>query len=196
MNQPPILIIDNYDSFTYILAHYLAFAKKGPVLVVKNDEIDPAMVKKLKPNFLVISPGPGNPENSGDLGNMAEIFAYCMGRMPILGVCLGHQFIAHFFGGRIVKAKEVVHGKTSPVNNFGGKIFAGLPDKFNVMRYHSLMVEKANFPAVLKITAETDDGIIMALEHEKLPIFGVQFHPESFASQFGEKIITNFLKKR
>lgn len=188
-----LLLIDNYDSFTYILAHYLGEFLRGEVLIVKNDEINLKQAINFNPDFLVISPGPGTVLNKEDIGNSFEIFSYFYDKIPVLGVCLGHQFIADFFGGKIVNAPLVMHGKKSQIINTGKGIFWGLAPKFSVMRYHSLLAEASSFPKQLEVTAKTSDNLIMAFQHKQLPVFGVQFHPESIGSEFGKKMIENFL---
>lgn len=192
MIKPPLLLLDNYDSFTHILAHYLEEVYQGPVRVRANDDLDEGGVKALAPAALVISPGPGRPENSRDIGNLKAVFAFCQDKMPVLGVCLGQQFIAHFFGGKIVNAPVVMHGKTDKIRNDGSGLFQGLPEAFTVMRYHSLLVAAEGFPSCLTVCAQSERGEIMALRHKELPIFGVQFHPESMAGEWGREMLANF----
>ncbi len=190
-----ILIIDNYDSFSYNLFQYfgeLAGKRKGGAVIVKrNDEIDVAGIRSLKPGALVISPGPGNPDRAGvSLAAIREL----SGAIPLLGVCLGHQAIGQAFGGKVVRAPKPVHGKSSAVTHDGKDLFRGLPKPLEVARYHSLIVEKKSLPETLKATATTSDGLIMALRHRALPVWGVQFHPESILTPEGKKMIANFLK--
>ena len=182
------LLIDNYDSFTYNLWHYLG--ELGAEVVVKrNDALSVADALALKPQGIVVSPGPSDPDRAGiclDLVAKA-------GRIPLLGVCLGHQAIGQAFGGKVVRAKVPMHGKLSAIRHHDSGVFAGLPNPFDATRYHSLIVERASLPASLAITAETDDGIIMGLQHRERPVHGVQFHPESIASQGGHRLLKNFL---
>ncbi|HEV2162483.1 MAG TPA: aminodeoxychorismate/anthranilate synthase component II [Stellaceae bacterium] len=182
------LLIDNYDSFTYNLWHYLG--ELGAEIVVKrNDALSVADALALKPQGIVISPGPSDPDRAGIC---LELVAKA-GRIPLLGVCLGHQAIGQAFGGKVVRAKVPMHGKLSAIRHRDAGVFAGLPNPFDATRYHSLIVERASLPASLTITAETDDGIIMGLQHRERPVHGVQFHPESIASQSGHRLLKNFL---
>ena len=185
-----ILIIDNYDSFTFNLVQLLG-KKKAKIKVARNDEIDIKEIKKINPDKILISPGPGRQENSGISIKVLEKFA---GKIPILGVCLGHQLIAYTFGGKIVRAKKLMHGKTSVIIHDSKTIFAGIPQKFHAMRYHSLIVESKSLPNVLEISAETEDGTIMGLRHKQKDIEGIQFHPESILTDVGSKLIDNWLK--
>ncbi|OFW80852.1 MAG: anthranilate/aminodeoxychorismate synthase component II [Alphaproteobacteria bacterium RIFCSPLOWO2_01_FULL_40_26] len=185
-----ILLIDNYDSFTYNLYHYLIQAGEKQVVVKRNDEISVAEIKKMKPRGIVLSPGPCTPN---DAGICLEIIKKLQGIFPIFGVCLGHQAIGQAFGGKVVKTYPM-HGKVSEIFHQGKNIFKGLPSPFKAARYHSLIIEKKTCPKNLQITAETKEGIIMGIADEKLKIFGVQFHPESIASEHGHTIIKNFLK--
>jgi anthranilate synthase component 2 len=185
-----LLVIDNFDSFTYNLVH--AFEALGArTHTVRNDSITPDEMWSLEPDALVISPGPCDPDKAGV--SLAAIDA-AVGRLPIFGVCLGHQCLGQYFGGRIIKADRLMHGKTSPVLHQGKGIFAGLPSPFPATRYHSLLVERETFPEVLEITAETAEGEIMGLQHRELPIWGVQFHPESLATTAGLSLVRNFLE--
>ena len=186
-----ILLIDNYDSFTYNLYHYLIQAGEKEVVVKRNDEISIAEIQKLNPHGIVLSPGPCTPN---DAGICLEVIEKFKGIIPIFGVCLGHQAIGQAFGGKIIKTHPM-HGKISEIFHKNKSLFVGLPSPFKATRYHSLIIEKETCPQDLEITAETSDGIIMAVEHKKLKIFGVQFHPESIASEYGHEIIKNFLKK-
>ncbi len=184
-----LLVIDNYDSFTFNLVQY--FGQRGvEQKVVRNNEITPEQALALDPDRVLISPGPCSPTEAGVSLDIIRVFA---GRKPILGVCLGHQSIGHFFGGRVVRAERLMHGKTSPIRHHGTDLFKGMPNPFDATRYHSLLVERATFPKVLEITAETAEGEIMGLRHKTLPIWGVQFHPESIATERGMDILVNFL---
>jgi anthranilate synthase component 2 len=185
-----ILLIDNYDSFTYNLLHYIA-ELGHEVDVVRNDVLTVEMIKnQIKPQAVVISPGPGTPDDSGIC---LELIKTADSSLPLLGVCLGHQAIGQVFGGKVIRAPKPMHGKISPVIHEGKGIFRNLPSPFNATRYHSLIVERESFPDCLEITARTEDGIIMGLQHKTLPIHGVQFHPESIASEHGHALIKNFL---
>ena len=184
-----ILMIDNYDSFVYNLVQYLGELGEK-VVVFRNDEITIEKIKKLDPERIVISPGPGRPENAGISCEVIEVFK---GKKPILGVCLGHQCIGYVFGGKIVNAKKLMHGKTSLIYHKGKNIYRGLKNPFIATRYHSLVVDKKSFPSSLQINAWTDDGEIMGLRHKRYKIFGVQFHPESILTDEGKKLLRNFL---
>ena len=184
-----LLMVDNYDSFTYNIVQY--FGELGAdVEVVRNDEITLDEIAARAPDRLVISPGPCSPKEAGISVAAIQHFA---GKLPILGVCLGHQAIGAAFGGRIVRAQELMHGKTSVITTTQQGVFAGLPEQFTVNRYHSLSIERASCPEVLAITAWTDDGEIMGVRHKQLPIEGVQFHPESILSEQGHALLKNFL---
>ena len=184
-----VLVIDNYDSFVYNLVQYLGELGAEPI-VHRNDAIDCDGIAALDPDLLLLSPGPGRPEDAGVMPEAIRTFA---GRIPMLGVCLGHQAIGQVFGGNVVRAPHLMHGKTSPVHHQGVGVLAGLPDPFTATRYHSLVVERASMPAELEITAETDDGIVMAVRHRQYAIEGVQFHPESILTAGGHDIVRNFL---
>lgn len=185
-----IVLIDNYDSFTYNLVQYLA--ELGEELrVFRNDEISVEGVEALRPQRIVISPGPKTPKEAGVSCDLILHFA---GRIPILGVCLGHQCIGEAFGGRIVRAGRLMHGKTSPIYHDGRTIFEGLPNPFDATRYHSLLVDRETLPECLEISAETREGEIMGLRHKEFPIEGVQFHPESILTRVGKDLLRNFLK--
>ena len=187
--RPKILLIDNYDSFTYNLVQ--AFLVLGAVVEVhRNDAISVDAALAQDHTHLVISPGPGTPRDAGVSMGMIEAFA---GRIPIFGVCLGHQSVVEVFGGKVVRAPKPMHGKLSGVAHKGQSVFEDVPSPFQATRYHSLIVDRAGFPKDLEVTAETGD-IIMGLRHKTLPIHGVQFHPESIASEHGHKILENFLK--
>lgn len=193
MGRPAVVLVDNYDSFTYNLAQ--AFWALGAGLtVVENDRIDLAGIRALSPSHLVISPGPGTPEHPADLGVSTEVLLALGPRIPTLGVCLGHQAIVHALGGRIVRAPEVRHGKPSLVVHDGTGLYAGLPQPFEAMRYHSLLADPATLPACLQVTATTDDGLIMGLAHREWPMWGVQFHPESIGTPVGPTLLRNFLR--
>ncbi len=184
-----ILLLDNYDSFTYNLYHYLG-ELGAEVLVRRHDEISVDDAMALDPKAIVISPGPCDPDKAGISLDLVRAAA---GRCPILGVCLGHQTIAQAFGGRIVRAPELMHGKVSEVHHDGDRLFSDVPSPFIATRYHSLIAEEASLPDCLSITARTDDGTIMALCHRDLPIHGVQFHPESIETKHGHRLLQNFL---
>ena len=184
-----LLLIDNYDSFTYNLAQYLG-ELGAEVKVVRNDAIDVGGVARLAPTRIVVSPGPCDPDRAGISLAVIREFA---GRMPILGVCLGHQAIGRAFGGRVVHAARVVHGKADPVTHDGRGVFAGLPERFMAGRYHSLAVERATLPQCLEVSARTDDGEIMGLRHRQHKVEGVQFHPESVLTEHGKELLKNFL---
>jgi len=185
-----LLLIDNYDSFTYNLVQ--AFLILGArVDVYRNDALSVADALALAPSHLVISPGPGRPENAGNSLAMIEGFA---GKIPVLGVCLGHQAIVHYYGGKVVGAASLMHGKTSWVQHDGGGLFAGLPHPFEAGRYHSLAASREHLPAELVVTAQTKEGEIMAVRHRALPVAGVQFHPESVLTPNGPRLLENFLR--
>jgi para-aminobenzoate synthetase component II len=186
-----LLVIDNYDSFTYNLVQYLG--ELGETIEVRrNDEVTVAEIEsQLRPERILISPGPGTPDSAGISLNVIEHFA---GRVPILGVCLGHQAIGQAFGGKVVRAPELMHGKASEISHDGKTIFADLPDHFQAGRYHSLIVERASLPDCLEISAFTNDDIIMGLRHREMKVEGVQFHPESILTDEGKKLLANFLK--
>ena len=184
------LLIDNYDSFTFNLVHYLG-ELGAEVLVRRNDEIDVQQAMALRPASILLSPGPCDPDRAGIC--LALTLAAAETRTPLFGVCLGHQTIGQAFGGKVVECHEIVHGKLGEVRHKGAGVFAGLPNPFSATRYHSLVVERDTLPDVLEITAETSDGVIMGLQHRDLPIHGVQFHPESIASEHGHALLKNFL---
>lgn len=184
-----LLIIDNYDSFTFNLVHY--FQELGATTrVTRNDAMSAADALALKPSGIVLSPGPCDPDRAGIC---LELIATAPDDMPILGVCLGHQSIGQVFGGEVISAKAIMHGKTSPVEHDGTGLFAGLPSPFTATRYHSLAVRPESVPDVLRVTAHTADGEIMGLCHRQRPVHGVQFHPESIASEHGHDLLRNFL---
>ena len=184
-----LLMIDNYDSFTYNLVQYLG--ELGQVMkVYRNDQITVDEIEALAPERIVISPGPRSPNEAGISNEIITRFA---GRMPLLGVCLGHQCIGHVFGGEVVRAPRLMHGKTSMIHHDGKTIFAGLPNPFEATRYHSLIVRKETLPSCLEVTAETEQGEMMGLRHKEFQVEGVQFHPESILTQSGKDLLRNFL---
>lgn len=187
---PRILVIDNYDSFVYNLVQYLGELGADPV-VHRDDALSLEDVDAIDPDGILISPGPGSPSDAG-LSN--QLIAAWSARRPVFGVCLGLQCIGEVFGGKVVRAPQVVHGKTSSIRHSGTGVFEGLPDPLEATRYHSLIVERETLPEILEITAETDDGLIMGLRHRDLPVEGVQFHPESVLTHGGHDLISNFLK--
>jgi len=186
-----LLVIDNYDSFTYNLVQYLGELGQE-VRVVRNDEIAAADIAGLAPSHIVISPGPCTPNEAGISLDVIKTYA---GKVPILGVCLGHQSIGQAFGGKIVRAARVMHGKTSMIHHDGKGVFSGLPDPFEATRYHSLLIERTSVPDSLEVTARTDEDEIMAVRHRTLPVEGVQFHPESFLTTAGKNLLANFIAK-
>ncbi len=184
-----LLVIDNYDSFTYNLVQY--FGELGAELLVKrNDEVSIAEIEALKPERICVSPGPCSPKEAGISNEVIRTFGP---RLPLFGVCLGHQCIGDVFGGEVVRAGRLMHGKTSPILHKGEGVFAGLPNPFDATRYHSLLVRRESLPDCLEITAETVEGEIMGLRHKEYPIHGVQFHPESILTVEGKKLLQNFL---
>lgn len=185
-----LLLIDNYDSFTYNLFHYLG-ELGAETIVRRNDELDVQAAMALNPSAIVLSPGPCTPDEAGIC--LALTHASAETRTPLLGVCLGHQAVGQALGGRVVRAGEIVHGKTGSIRHQGAGVFAGLPSPFAATRYHSLIVDRATLPDALEVTAELADGTIMGLAHRELPIHGVQFHPESIASEHGRQLLGNFL---
>ncbi len=185
-----ILMIDNYDSFTYNLVQYLG--ELGEDLdVYRNDKLTISGIGRMKPDHIVISPGPGQPKDAGISEDIIREFS---GKIPILGVCLGHQAIGEVYGGEIVRAENLMHGKTSLIYHNGKTIFNGIPNPFEATRYHSLLVKRRTFPECLEIIAETKEKEIMGLKHKKFPVWGVQFHPESILTTEGKNILANFLK--
>jgi anthranilate synthase component 2 len=183
-------MIDNYDSFTFNIVQYLAQLGEE-VKVVRNDEISVTDIAGLRPDRIVVSPGPCSPEEAGI--SVAAIKEYS-GKIPLLGVCLGHQSIGAAFGGKVVRSVSLMHGKTSPIHHDGKELFAGLPNPFNATRYHSLVVERSSLPDCLEVTAWVDNGEIMGLRHRELPVWGVQFHPESILTEGGMALLDNFIK--
>jgi len=184
-----ILLLDNYDSFTYNLAQYLG--ELGcQVEVHRNDRISVEQIAQRKPDRIVISPGPCTPQEAGICVELVQKLA---GKIPILGVCLGHQAIGAAFGGKIIRAPKLFHGKTSQIRHDGSGVFRGLPNPFTATRYHSLIVERKSLPRALQVTAETDDDIVMGMQHREYPLMGVQFHPESVLTESGKQLLKNFL---
>jgi len=186
-----LLMIDNYDSFTYNIVQYLGELGED-VRTVRNDEITLAEIERMAPERICISPGPKAPK---DAGISLDILREFKGKLPILGVCLGHQAIGEAFGGNVIRAKQVMHGKTSLIAHTGEGVFKGLPSPFTVIRYHSLAIERASLPDCLEVTAWTDDGEIMGVRHKEYDIEGVQFHPESILSEHGHALLKNFLER-
>ena len=187
-----LLLIDNYDSFTYNLVHYLG--ELGAEMVIRrNDALDVQEAMAMNPAGILLSPGPCDPDQAGICLALTEAAAET--KTPLMGVCLGHQTIGQVFGGKVVRCHEIVHGKMGTMNHFGKGVFAGLPSPFEATRYHSLIVERETLPDCLEITAELEDGTIMGLQHKDLPIHGVQFHPESIASEHGHALLKNFLQE-
>ncbi|AMO93669.1 glutamine amidotransferase of anthranilate synthase/aminodeoxychorismate synthase family protein [Collimonas fungivorans] len=186
-----LLMIDNYDSFTYNLVQY--FGELGEdVRTFRNDEITLEQIQALKPDRICLSPGPCSPKEAGICVELLQQFA---GKLPILGVCLGHQAIGEAFGGKVIRAQQVMHGKTSPITHTGVGVFKDLPSPFTVIRYHSLAIERNSIPACLEITAWTEDGEIMGVRHKDYDIEGVQFHPESILSEHGHALLRNFVQR-
>jgi anthranilate synthase/aminodeoxychorismate synthase-like glutamine amidotransferase len=186
---PRVLVIDNYDSFVYNLVQYLGELGSHPV-VHRHDEVDLEAIRAIDPDAVLISPGPGRPEDAGVSNDVIRELA---GDVPILGVCLGHQCIGQLFGGDVVRAPTIMHGKTSLVHHDGAGVLKGLPQPFEATRYHSLVVAPESVPDVLEVTARTDDGVVMGLRHRELPVEGVQFHPESILTTGGHQLLANFL---
>ena len=189
-HQPRLLLIDNYDSFTYNLYQYLGEIG-AETTVVRHDQLTVAEALAREPDGIVISPGPGTPDQAGI---SLELIASAAGRVPLLGVCLGHQALGQVFGGRVVRAPKLMHGKTSQIHHDGRSIFAGIPVPFTATRYHSLVVQRDTVPDCLEISAWTDDGLVMGLRHKEHALEGVQFHPESILTSAGKDLLRNFLK--
>jgi len=187
-----LVLIDNYDSFTYNLFQYLSELGEN-VIVLRNDKTTPQKVARMKPERIVISPGPSTPLNAG-ISN--DVILQLGSRLPILGVCLGHQCIGHSYGGVVCQAGKIMHGKSSLIHHNNEGLFAGLPNPFYAIRYHSLVVNRDTLPDCLEVTAWTDDGTVMGLRHKQYPVEGIQFHPESFMTQCGKDILKNFLNLR
>ncbi|MEY4479751.1 MAG: hypothetical protein RLZZ267_429 [Bacillota bacterium] len=187
-----VLVIDNYDSFTYNLVQYLGELGEKPV-VYRNDEITLDEIEALQPDHILISPGPCTPTEAGISLDLIERFK---GKIPIMGVCLGHQSIGQAFGGDVIRAANLMHGKTSPIHHTGKGVFEGMPTPFTATRYHSLIVKRETLPDCLAITAETAEGEIMGLQHKEYPVVGVQFHPESIVTEHGHTMLRNFLALR
>jgi len=187
-----VLLVDNYDSFTYNLYQYLG-ELGAEVRVVRHDEVTAAEAMAIAPDRIVISPGPGTPDQAGIT---LDLIQQAAGRIPLLGVCLGHQALGQVFGGRVSRAPKLMHGKTSSIRHDGRSLFAGLPDPFTATRYHSLIVERDSVPECLEVSAWTDDGIVMGLRHREHALEGVQFHPESILTTVGKDLLRNFLERR
>lgn len=188
-----ILLLDNYDSFTFNLAHLIVSVKPNvPLVIRRHDELTLDDVPALNPQCLIVSPGPGRPEDAGICVAAVRRMSHLV---PILGICLGHQCIAEAFGGSLKPAERLVHGKTSTIRHLANGLFAGLPQDLEVMRYHSLAVDRLTLPTDLCVTAWTEDGEVMAVRHRNLPVFGLQFHPESFLTRDGKRILVNFLSQ-
>ncbi|PAK48780.1 aminodeoxychorismate/anthranilate synthase component II [Paenibacillus sp. 7541] len=186
-----ILVIDNYDSFTYNLVQYLGELGEE-IKVCRNDEIDIEGIQELSPDHILISPGPCTPNEAGI---SLDVISHFKGSIPIFGVCLGHQAIGQAFGGKVIRAERLMHGKTSAIHHSGTSVFEGLPNPFTATRYHSLIVEKESLPDCLEITSWTEEGEIMGLRHKDYPVEGVQFHPESIITDHGHQMLRNFLKR-
>jgi anthranilate synthase/aminodeoxychorismate synthase-like glutamine amidotransferase len=185
-----LIVIDNYDSFTYNLVQYLGELYTGGIRVFRNDKITVSEIAALAPAYVVISPGPCTPKEAGiSVAVVKELGP----KIPLLGVCLGHQSIGHAFGGKVIRAPYLMHGKVSAIHHKGTDIYKGLPNPFTATRYHSLIVERTSLPKCLAITSETEDGIIMGIRHKEYPIYGVQFHPEAILTENGKKLLKNFL---
>ena len=187
-----LLLIDNYDSFTYNLFQYLSELGEE-VKVARNNEIAIPEIEKMKPARIVISPGPSTPQNAGISNDIIKLFG---ARLPVLGVCLGHQCIGYSYGGIVAQAKRIMHGKSSLIHHDQRGVFAGLPNPFSAIRYHSLVIRREHLPDCLEVTAWTDDGEIMGVKHTQFNVEGVQFHPESFMTEHGKEILKNFLKEK
>ena len=186
-----ILLIDNYDSFTFNLFQYMA--EEGfKVKVYRNDKVTLKKIESIGPKAIVLSPGPGNPNDAGISLELVKNFHQ---HFPMLGICLGHQTIAQSFGAKIIRAQKIMHGKISPIYHKGKGLFKGTPNPFEVVRYHSLIVQKEGLPSCLEVTSETKEGVIMGIRHIRYPLEGLQFHPESIKTDFGKKLLINFLKK-
>lgn len=190
VSAPRVLVIDNYDSFVYNLVQYLGELGAEPV-VHRHDRVTPAELEALAPDAVLVSPGPGRPEDAGVSNDAIQAFGAA--GVPVLGVCLGHQCIGQLYGGQVVRAPRVMHGKTSTISHDGAGVFAGLPNPITATRYHSLVVERDSVPDALAVTAESEDGLVMGLRHRDLPVEGVQFHPESILTESGHALLRNFL---
>ena len=187
-----IILIDNYDSFTYNLVHY--FEELGNrVIVYRNDELSCKEILSKKPEYIVISPGPSEPKNAGICIDLIKLNAKILSPVPILGVCLGHQALAEAFGGKVIKSGNPIHGKVSLMNHSNSSLFKNISNPFKATRYHSLIVERESLPKCFTIISETKSGIIMGLKHKLYPFFGVQFHPESIATEYGHELLKNFI---
>ena len=187
-----LVVIDNYDSFTYNLVQQIERLTGARLDVVRNDCFDPAELLARKPDAIIVSPGPGTPSRAGRILDLIRLDR----DVPLLGVCLGHQALGEAFGARIVRGAAPVHGKVTAVRHEGAGLFAGCPTPMQTARYHSLIVERASLPEVFRVDAETDDGVVMAITHRERPLYGIQFHPESYGTAGGDRLITNFLERR
>jgi anthranilate synthase component 2 len=187
-----LVMIDNYDSFTYNLVQYFGELYKGEIRVFRNDTIDVSAIERLSPQYIVVSPGPCTPKEAGI---SVEVIQKLGPRIPLLGVCLGHQGIGFAFGGNVIRAPYLMHGKVSAIHHTAAGIYDGLPNPFTATRYHSLIIERSTCPACLEITSETDDGLIMGVRHREFPIYGVQFHPEAILTEGGKTLLKNFLEQ-
>jgi len=188
-----ITIIDNYDSFTYNLVQQIERLAGERLRVIRNDDFDPAALLDEKPQALVISPGPGTPSRAGRCIDLIHALARATRKTPLLGVCLGHQAIAEAFGARVVRGEMPVHGKVTEVHHRGERLFTGCPEPMQSARYHSLVVDRLTLPEVFEVDAESNDGAVMAISHRRLPVYGIQFHPESYGTAGGDQLIRNFL---
>jgi anthranilate synthase/aminodeoxychorismate synthase-like glutamine amidotransferase len=187
-----LFVIDNYDSFTYNLVQYLGELYNGEIKVFRNDTISVSEIERCAPHYIVISPGPCTPKEAGI---SVETVQKLGPRIPLLGVCLGHQSIGFAFGGNVIRAPYLMHGKVSSIHHKAAGLYAGMPSPFTATRYHSLIIERSTCPACLEITSETDDGLIMGVRHREYPIYGVQFHPEAILTEGGKKLLGNFLEQ-
>jgi anthranilate synthase/aminodeoxychorismate synthase-like glutamine amidotransferase len=187
-----LVVIDNYDSFTFNLVQYLGELYNAEIKVFRNDKITVPEIERLSPRYIVISPGPCTPREAGI---SVEVVKTLGTRIPLLGVCLGHQSIGFAFGGNVIRAPYLMHGKVSQIHHLGKGLYAGLPNPFTATRYHSLIIERATCPACLEIVSETEDGLIMGVRHKEFPIHGVQFHPEAILTEGGKKLLKNFLEQ-
>jgi anthranilate synthase component 2 len=186
-----LLMIDNYDSFTFNLVQYFGELYKGEICVFRNDKINIDQIRELNPGAIIISPGPCTPKEAGV---SVEIIKELGSKIPVLGVCLGHQSIGYAYGGNVIRAPYLMHGKVSQIYHKATGVFDGIPVPFKATRYHSLIIERSSCPQCLEITAETDDGLIMGVKHREFPVFGVQFHPEAILTENGKKLLSNFIK--
>jgi len=193
-NPIQLVLIDNYDSFTYNLYQLLGSLPEVDIQVFRNDEIEINQLLELTPDAIILSPGPGSPTNHRDFGICRDIIIELQDALPILGVCLGHQGLGYLLGAKIINASKILHGKTSTIQHDGSGLFADIPNKINVARYHSLIINPEDLPESLQVTAVTSEGEIMAITHREYPLYGVQFHPESFMTEYSVKMMQNFIK--